>query len=134
MNCEYCQSPVHIWIHCVKKPVGWKPERLAKKSTAALMEVQAIMTGLIEDDAIDARYPKPPVAGTRALPVDTKSRTTKNEGSVLTSKAGLSKPLAVAGGDTERQTKFDKVAFQRKYMREVYRPKVKAKREEEKNG
>lgn len=29
---------------------------------------------------------------------------------------------------------FDKVAFQRKYMREVYRPKVKARREAEKNG
>ena len=31
MNCEFCQSPVHIWFQCPKKPDGWKPARLAKK-------------------------------------------------------------------------------------------------------
>ena len=34
MNCEFCQSPVHIWFQCPKKPEGWKPARLAKKVAA----------------------------------------------------------------------------------------------------
>jgi len=32
MNCEFCHSPAHIWFDCPKKPVGWKPARLATKS------------------------------------------------------------------------------------------------------
>ena len=35
MNCEFCQSPVHIWFQCPKKPDGWKPERLAMKSVSS---------------------------------------------------------------------------------------------------
>ncbi len=33
MICEFCQSPVHIWFQCPKKPDGWKPARLATKDT-----------------------------------------------------------------------------------------------------
>lgn len=33
MNCEFCGSPAHIWYNCQKKPAGWKPERMRKKST-----------------------------------------------------------------------------------------------------
>lgn len=29
-NCEFCDSPVHIWLDCKKKPDGWKPDRLIK--------------------------------------------------------------------------------------------------------
>jgi hypothetical protein len=34
MNCEFCQSPVHIWFDCPKKPKGWRPARLAKSNQA----------------------------------------------------------------------------------------------------
>ena len=40
MNCEFCQSPVHIWFQCPKKPDGWKPARLANKNSPAMASEQ----------------------------------------------------------------------------------------------
>lgn len=34
-NCEFCQSPAHIWYACPKKPDGWKPDRLKKVTSVA---------------------------------------------------------------------------------------------------
>lgn len=184
MNCEFCSSPVHVWFQCPKKPDGWKPARLAKKSgsspsaesakpksdtlgkvasrtksTAALKEVQA--TGLadrVRPTAVEAvgegrprtllgrkqelgtgssRGKKTPVAscppdakaasvaGTQALPVDTNSLRTHKASS---GNADGGKPLAQT-----RPAKFNKNEYQKAYMREVYRPRLKAKSKQERN-
>lgn len=38
MNCEFCQSPAHIWFQCPRKPDGWKPARLANKSRLVISD------------------------------------------------------------------------------------------------
>ncbi len=77
MNCEFCNSAVHIWFQCPKKPDGWKPARLANKSTAARKDVRSgeeARTATAPSPAIKQRAKQRAEAGTQALPVDTSSK------------------------------------------------------------
>ena len=93
-NCEFCNSPAHVWFNCPKKPDGWKPDRLkrpivgppkngpATKSTAALTEgpgkttvrsnatAQSASDGITGDSARKRVPGRKSPAGTQAPPVD----------------------------------------------------------------
>lgn len=82
-NCEFCQSPAHVWFNCLKKPDGWKPDRL--KETAARKDVrrEGDLGGNTRSEAMvqpdgNARpqgrniSENSRLAGTQAPPVDTK--------------------------------------------------------------
>lgn len=111
MNCEYCQSPAHIWFQCPKKPDGWKPARLAKvrigtasspdrlqtpksdvsASPPSDMKVHTQSTAARKDvrgepltasgGLVCTRDPTNEIAGTQALPVDTNSLQTQKASS-----------------------------------------------------
>lgn len=132
MNCEFCSSPIHVWFQCPKKPDGWRPARLAKESTAALMEVPVKQGGALTRTASRPMQATEP-AGTQALPVDTNV-------ALAGSPAPSGKVGAVrVGKETEVRSldataKFNKNAYMAVYMREVYRPRLKAKKEAARNA
>ena len=76
MNCEYCQSTQHAYLNCPKKPDGWKPERMARRSTAARKDVPVrkhrslVGPSRVENSKISADAK---TDGTQAHPVDTMS-------------------------------------------------------------
>ena len=117
MNCEFCQSPVHIWFQCPKKPDGWKPARLAKRSTerknkpVANGDAPAVSLGP-EDRASGAkqavdtsRVRKKALAGE----VPSVNEHPETEGKL------------VQVQQSHSANKFDKKAWQREYMREYMR-------------
>lgn len=150
MNCEFCQSPVHIWFDCPKKPSGWKPARLAAKSTAAgkdrlrrtstreLHPLGPAMMLYSPPEGGDAGSKERALeAGTQALPVDTNSGPT-SAGSIPVSStieglSGQSKSVPGKGLQAEGvqipngPPKFDRKAWQREYMREYMRKRRAAK-------
>ena len=44
-ECEYCHRSGHVWFQCPKKPDGWKPERLAKKSGMEAKKAKGVIPG-----------------------------------------------------------------------------------------
>ena len=137
MNCEYCQSPVHIWFQCPKKPDGWKPARLAKKSGSnraaepaatpdkstaeklgspnARHEALGNVAGVTQVAGSGVSPPVTRQAGSKSLPVDT------NAAQESYGAEGLRPNDAPA--------KFDKKTWQRNYMR-TYMRKRRAKEKE----
>lgn len=141
MNCECCQSPVHIWFDCPKKPVGWKPARLAKStavgnnvatqprannsvpsdgaiSTAATkVSPQAAiakrgLTSVSVNAVADLEGETTQIADTQSPPVDT------NRGRSSVARAGVHRDVhMVEGAIPSVSTKFDKKAWMREYMR-----------------
>lgn len=91
------------------------------KSTAVLKETQrelgVALGGPTEKHAELSRY--------QYLPVDTNPAPDQNPLDVVTSLAGVD-------GDKDRP-KFNKNEYQKAYMREVYRPRLKAKSKQERN-
>lgn len=136
MNCEYCQSPVHIWFQCPKKPDGWKPARLAKKSTAQAVAKKVVNNthGTKPLSTMGANPTTNRSVEAVALPVDTNSEP-------LTLPVGEKQPRTSQPQGTRNEgmpTKFDKKTWQRNYMRSFmrqYRADVKAgKRVPKKRG
>lgn len=113
-NCEHCQSPAHNWLDCPKKPVGWRPERLTKKSTAARKDVRGAHLASSGDTQPlgNSGRPLKSEAGTQALPVDTNY--TPDLQPVSTDSSGP-KGFEVT---PQLGAKFDKKAWMREYMRE----------------
>lgn len=130
MNCEFCQSPAHVWFQCPKKPDGWKPVRLAQSNQAQPSEpLRQIEAGAVaEPDAKStAAYSNVGVGGailgfeTQAAgvkgncpAVDTNPSTT-NEGPNTDSLSAFATSLAGVEGD-KTGTKFNKTAYQKSYM------------------
>lgn len=140
MNCEYCQSPAHIWFQCPKKPDGWKPARLAtKRATPEITPGQISLVDRGRGPHKSTAAPKmatsltgdggrTPHAGTQALPVDTMPsasgvRDGKNRlASSRKQLADASNEMASQGFKSPAgQTKFDKKTWQRNYMRTYLR-------------
>lgn len=152
MNCEFCQSPAHIWFQCPRKPDGWKPARLAKKSRLVIPDQHVGMNTEPSTAARkDVRVPEPSVltsrkakatlpgstpgagmandvaasAGTQALPVE------PNNGVAQKAERRSPKP-DVVGSNSTAIAKFDRQAWMREYMRTYMRDrraKLKAQRE-----
>lgn len=150
MNCEYCQSPAHIWFQCPKKPDGWKPARLAKKSAAArtgramhtLTKQEGNSSGIMLPTELEHLSTALPVrssrnigplanepAGTQALPVDTNAPASASKSRARQPRAETGHNLSetkVASDDgisgrVGGALKYDKKAWMREYMREYMR-------------
>lgn len=138
MNCEFCQSAVHIWFDCPKKPKGWKPARLAKKSQDSskveqrLRECSNVTT---EDNspilASDMGHSESMGPGERKMMVAPQglipaSGTKYQEPDATPAGAVVANTSGVTAGETA--TKFDKKAWMRNYMvgyMRTYRAKKK---------
>lgn len=111
--------------------VKWKDatsySRLAKESTAAKAggrnnQPASHGSSVVERRGASCDGPRPLVGGSiPSLPVDTNPAPGRNPLDVVTSLAGVD-------GDKDRP-KFNKNEYQCRYMREVYRPRLKAKKE-----
>lgn len=146
MNCEYCQSPAHIWFQCPKKPDGWKPARLTKfevadyspdvdgraelgkgkksrhgpqsKSTAARKDVQSVRSGaLSEAKTVQHGDPTPRKLADHSQPVAGTQALPVDTNSRPGLATGNSPTSAGTVGEKDRQP-FNKKAWMREYMRE----------------
>ena len=119
MNCEFCQSPVHIWFQCPKKPDGWMPARLAKKSADGLPRAKGDIPS-VASTVLDAKQRTVGINATGSqqdamtmAPVDTNSEPLKLP-------VGEKQPRTSQPQGTRNEgmpAKFDKKAWQREYMR-----------------
>src|SRR6478609_7548320 len=129
MNCEFCHKPTHVWYECKDKPPGWKPARLAKKSTATRIENGSRQSSLSTvPDALGsgrsrrAKDLPQSVAAADVLPVDTNSSPRLLKGS---SGIGLASPAKIRDAEAadnkdalilkpgRPKTGFDKAAYNR---------------------
>lgn len=133
MNCEYCQSQVHIWFQCPKKPDGWKPARLAKRSTGAKARAvtnhhgSQVAQAVEQGDASVIAQDLSCASSTLALPVDTNSEA-PHCGDADPQRSGPA-TRKDAGREPRNPAKFDKKIWQRNYMRTYirqYREDVKS--------